>query len=211
MKKAKVDGKLRDIISSEDYYNNQAYYNKNKQIAVQWGDNLYPIRNRFDSTPGVYNTNVGTMFIPPKKNDKNYLANNIIDFDSVKTMAEMIEKNNTLKDIEKDILTTDSNNICIPNITDRDTPEMRVLKEAIIEKHIDLDKYEDRFNGNYSNDRRILLKDRISFSKLRDMLNILDIKGTLVLEDANSEVPNPMGKTLSIEITSSNSGDEQDD
>ena len=211
MKKAKVDGKLRDIISSEEYYSNQAYYNKNKQIAVQWGEMLYPMRNTTDNKPGVYNTNIGTMFIPPSCNNTNYSAKNIIDFDSVTSMAEMIAKNNTLKDIEKDILTTDSNNICIPNITDRDTPEMKVLKEAILEKKVDLDKYEDRFNGNYSNDRRILLKDRISFSKLRDMLNILDIKGTLILEDINSNVPNPIGKKLSIEITSSNSGDEQDD
>ena len=78
---------------------------------------------------------------------------------------------------------------------------MIAFKQAIIDKHIDLDKYEQRFGVNYNNDKRLLKKDSITFGKLRDMCNALDIKATIEFRDANPNVPNPIGRVITAEIT----------
>lgn len=46
---------------------------------------------------------------------------------------------------------TDKNIKFIPIVSNLDSPEMQRLKSAIIAKHIDLDKYSDRFGENYPN------------------------------------------------------------
>ena len=41
------------------------------------------------------------------------------------------------------------------------------------------------------------------------MCNALDIKATLTLEDQNSDVPNPMNTSISVEVTSANNDVEE--
>ena len=78
---------------------------------------------------------------------------------------------------------------------------MVALKEAIIAKHIDLDSYDYRFGqSNFPNDKRLLKKDSISLKKLVAYCNALDITATLTLKDANSDVPNPMGKEITYDL-----------
>ena len=88
---------------------------------------------------------------------------------------------------------------------------MKALKEAVTDKHIDLDKYEPRFGSNYNNDKRIFNKPNISLAMLVRMCNALDIKATLTLEDQQmpdgAETPNPIGRTISVELTSTDGGD----
>ena len=50
-------------------------------------------------------------------------------------------------------------------------------------------------------------------SKIRNHCNALDIKCTMILEDANPNVPNPMGRTIVIDVTGGNrtEGDESDE
>ena len=78
---------------------------------------------------------------------------------------------------------------------------MKAMKEAINLKHIDIDKYEPRFGPNFNNDKRLLKKDSITFRKLKDVCEALDMKATLKLEDANPNVPNPIGKKIAIDLT----------
>ena len=90
---------------------------------------------------------------------------------------------------------------------------MTALKQAVTQKHIDLDKYEPRFGANYANDRRIFVKPDISMKMLVRMCNALDIKATLTLEDQDSdlgEIPNPMKNSISVELTSRSSEAEEE-
>ena len=74
------------------------------------------------------------------------------------------------------------------------------LKKAIIQKHIDLDKYEQRFGDNYNNDRRLLEKDNITLTKLKTFAKALDMKLTLTFEDNGKNVPNPIGEPIRVTV-----------
>ena len=113
-----------------------------------------------------------------------------------------------VKELERDILTS-PDNIYVPPEDKNDSPAMKALKEAVIDKKIDLDKYEPRFGSNYNNDKRIFNKQNISLPMLVRMCNALDIKATLTLEDQNSDVPNPMNTSISVEVTSANNDVEE--
>ena len=96
---------------------------------------------------------------------------------------------------------TSPDNITVPNISSLDSPEMRGLKEAIIAKHIDFDKYSDRFGSNFANDKRILKTNSITQKMLKRILRNIDVKATLILEDTSPNVANTMGKKIEIDIT----------
>ena len=108
-------------------------------------------------------------------------------------------KQNKLKNAERTILTTPEN-IFVPVIRDDDSPEMVGLKEAVIAKEIDIDKYQARFGSNYSNDKRLFNDKSITLSKLKTMFKALDMKGTLIIEDLNDDIPNPIGKKIVIDL-----------
>lgn len=207
IKKGKVNGKLMDILTPDEYYAKMDIYDPN-YTAIEYEGILYPIKNNktFDQ-PGYYDEGPIEFYIKPDEKDiSNYSAKNIIDFSDIKDMKEMMEKTKTLKNIEKDIL-TGSDNIYAPVIGENDSPEMVALKTAIIEKHIDIDAYAPRFNI-YNNDKRLLKKSDITLVKLRTMMNALDIKGTLILEDKSPDVPNPIGRVISVDL---NKGEDEDE
>ena len=88
---------------------------------------------------------------------------------------------------------------------------MKALKQAITDKHIDLDKYESRFGPNFNNDKRLLRKNSITFGKLRSICDALDIRVTISIEDSAPDVPNPIGRTIIADITGDNMSLESDD
>ena len=77
---------------------------------------------------------------------------------------------------------------------------MKGMKEAVIAKNIDLDKYEHRFGSNYNNDKRLFNKNNISLPMIKRLSKALDMKATLILEDASPDVPNPIGKKIVIDV-----------
>ena len=73
-----------------------------------------------------------------------------------------------------------------------------VIEEAVMRK-IDRNSPTITCYGN-ANDKRLLKKDSISLKKLVAYCNALDITATLTLKDANSDVPNPMGKEITYDL-----------
>lgn len=206
--KAKIDDHIYDIVNFDDYMSNKEKYKSNYTAVIE-KDTIYPIRGKNDTRPGLYPDTVICKFINPDETEKEmYDIKNVIDFSNVGNIKEIIEKQNKLKSAENSILTT-VDNVFIPKIDENDSPEMVGLKEAIIAKEIDLDKYEQRFGANYNNDKRLLAKNTITMSKLKTMLNALDIKATLILEDKSAEVPNPIGKQIVVDLTSSEVEEEE--
>ena len=128
---------------------------------------------------------------------------------NAESLKEAIELQDRLHSAEREILTTVDSVFC-PRITDADTPEMKGLKEAVTAKHIDLDKYEQRFGPNYNNDKRLFNRDSITMSKLKMMLNVLDMKGTLIIEDKADDVPNPIGRKIVVDLTENGYDDSEE-
>lgn len=200
LEKAKIGEAIYDLISVEEYYANPSLYGKYAAVRGP-GGYVYPIRNKTDNRPGYYPSGGLDFYKQPLFSESEmYSEQNVINFHDATTLKEIIQTQQKLNSAERSILTT-VDNLFVPEIGDNDTPEMAAVKQAIIDKHIDLDKYEARIGPNYNNDKRLLKKSSMTFGKMRGLLNALDIKATLTLEDAGPNVPNPIGRTIVADIT----------
>lgn len=201
VQKANINGFMYDVINTEEFYQNPDFYT-NKYTALRPGDGyIYPIRTRNEQGPGFYVTGGLDFFVIPMGEQCNtFSQQHVIDFKEPHNYAEYMLAQQKFMSAERSILTT-IDNVFAPDIGDNDTPEMKAVKQAINDKHIDLDKYESRFGPNYNNDKRLLRRDSITFGKLRSICDALDIKATIILEDANPDVPNPIGRIITAEIT----------
>ena len=211
LKKASIQGKMVDVISYETLQNNRDLYSSGPvAIEAEHNGNKYILPYNPDAahqsldTPGVYkisqNADIDVFVYPDNKYQEQEYQPEVIDFGNSKNIQEYIEKRDRIKDIEKDILTS-PDNIFRPPLNDHDSPEMRGLKEAIIAKHIDIDKYADRFGENFPNDKRKMKDDKITLFLLKRMCETLDMKAELIISDVSPEVPNPIGYQIHINIT----------
>ena len=202
-----IENKLYEVVSLTDYVKNPDIYLQG-HVAVDVGrDMIYPVIPQNSQQPGVViKKDAPFMFVvQPEQNQDQYQKEAIINYGDAKTYKEFAETHKVVRKLEKDVLTT-PDNIFAPQVDPEDSPAMTALKEAVCSKHIDLDAYESRFGSNYNNDKRIFNKNNISLTMLKRMCNALDIKASLTLEDQTlpygEDVPNPMGKSITIELTS---------
>lgn len=212
IKKAKLGEQIYDVVTVEEFNRNAEFY-KTVPTAIDGKDGyLYPVRsNSNDNRPGFIDDQTMQFFNPPIGRDcVTYSARNLIDFSQAGSIKEIIETQERLSDAERQILTT-VDNVFIPPHLPEETPEMGAIKDAIISKSIDIDKYEYRFGSNYNNDKRILKKDRITFDKLRSTCKALDMRASLIIEDQNPDVPNPIGKIIQVCITDGFDNNNQDE
>ena len=200
MKKAEIDGRLYNIASMDDFTDHPDLYTP-KFTAIERPECLLPIRNRTtDTGPGIYYQPGAMVAIVEKPdNTAEYSLDKIIDFTNPKSIGEVFEKQQIIRDIQDEIMTTSDNVLCL-KIGDKDTPEMRALKTAINLKRIDTKQYEDRFD-QFQNDMRLLKGNSITLGKLISISNALDISADLTLRDRDSNTPNPINQTIVIDLT----------
>lgn len=205
-----INGRLYEVINMKDYIGNEDAYLAGYTAIDDGMGHIYPIVPFTSTDAGVRYRKSAPVFFAnvPEGTAEEYNADKVIDYSKANTYKQFVETQNMVKELERDILTS-PDNIYVPPEDQNDSPAMKALKEAVIDKKIDLDKYEPRFGSNYNNDKRIFNKQNISLPMLVRMCNALDIKATLTLEDQSGEVPNPMNNTISVEITSANSNEEE--
>ena len=204
MKKAKINNNFVSVISLDVYRSNPDIYDTNC-TAIEFEDLgvVLPVIGKTDKSVGV-SVNPSSLFcrvnMPDDKSLPDYSTDNIIDLSKTKDMAELMRQQEVIKDIEYDMLTT-VDNVFQPKIGENCSPAMKALKTAVNEKGIDINKYAYRFGSNFNNDKRQYNKDTISMQMLERQCNGLDIKATLILEDASDDVPNPIGHKIIVELT----------
>ena len=216
LRKIAIDGMMYDVVSIDEYTRNPHLYTQFIALTVGNGF-VYPIRSKYDDRPGAKNLPgayiIGGIiyFINPSTNHQieEYSESRMIDFGAAEDLRGYIQTKQRLASAERSILTS-IDNVFMPEICENDTPEMVALKQAILDKHIDLDKYEPRFGPNYNNDKRLLKKNSITFGKLRSICDALDMKATITFEDANPDVPNPIGRIITAELTGESMSIEED-
>ena len=201
-----INGRLYEVVSLQEFQNNPDAYLAGYTAVEDGFGYVYPVQNSTSFEPGLrFRQNCPVQFFNvPEGEEDNYSADKVIDYGKAKNIKELIETQDMVKELEKNILTS-SDNIFIPAEDPNDSPAMKALKEAVTNKKIDLNKYEPRFGANFNNDKRIFSKENISLPMLVRMCNALDIKATLTLEDKNRDVPNPINKSISVEITTEDS------
>ena len=207
-KKKRIGDKIYDVASLEEYTQfKDAFIPQYTAIHDTDTGLVLPIKNRYDQGPGiVIGHGIAYVDEPDADEVEVYLDTDIIDFDNCKSIHDMMANQNIVRTLERDILTS-PDNIFTPKIFDDDSPEMKALKTAVLEKRIDLDKYEPRFGANYNNDKRLFNKNTISLSMTKRLCEALDIKATLILEDKSPDVPNPIGRTIKVDLTGGVPGD----
>lgn len=205
MKKSKIAGKFMSVVSLDTYRANPDIYNSNC-TAIELDDLgvTLPIIGKNDTSVGIAVSTGNALFdkinMPPDEELDKYSIDNMIDLSKAKDMAELMRQQEIIKDIEYEMLTT-VDNVFQPKIGENCSPAMKALKTAVIEKGIDINNYADRFGSNFNNDKRQYNKDTISMQMLERQCNRLDIKATLILEDASDDVPNPIGRKIIVELT----------
>lgn len=201
--KIRIGNTLYDVVSYAEFVaNKDVYLGYIGSVAVARGDGLiYPLRHPHDPRPGCFVQGPIVTFRPPYGNDTAmYSEVNQINFSNAKSYGDVIRAQEELNRSERAILTS-IDNVTVPEISTNDTPAMKALKQAIIAKHIDLDKYDYRFGAdNYPNDKRLLRRDSITLPKLKAYADALDIDITMILADKSPDVPNPMGKSITVKI-----------
>lgn len=207
MKKIKMGKTIRDVISHDEYIRRS---NMNPQLsneladdtAVEMNGHVYPINRQYSpNTVGLWDGGQVLVYSRPEDqiNLPDYDARNIIDFENVGSLRESIERQAELEKAERSILIS-PDNIFAPIIKDTDNPEMKLLKEAVTRKRIDIDAYKPRFGSDFNNDKRLFEQPSITIFKLKKMCDNFDIKCSIVLEDKKN-APNPIGEKLVAYIT----------
>lgn len=198
-----INGKIYEIVKPDEY---NSSIHDDKTTVIQKGEVLYPIRTENDTGPGLYETPGSPIAIfkePTKEELSSYQVtqDNVIDFANIQNMSEYIDAQIELRNMERSILTT-PDNIFVPPVRDDDKPAMRGLKEAVIKKGIDIDKYGPRFGANFANDKRLFKGNDITLAKLMAIGENLDMKCTLIIEDASPDIPNPIGEKIVVNLMS---------
>lgn len=201
MKKVKIGNKMLDVVDYDEYIQNKSMYN-NSSTAIEFMDSeyVYPIRTQTDTRPGMYSRGAINEFVQPEPYQTEYNRSNVIDMSNTQSITELIDKQDKLRDLEREIL-TNPDNITVPDISELDSPAMRGLKESIRSKNMDIDKYQDRFGEAFANTKRNLKAHDITLFMLNRFTKGLDIKCTLIFEDRNDNVANPMGKKIEIDLS----------
>jgi len=208
MKKAKIGRRILDVIDESEFIrrsslNPDIVASLAEDTAIEKDGHVYPVTKQYSKdVTGV--TDLGKVLLyslaEQDKSADEYKVENVIDFENVKSLQESISKQNQLMSAERTILVSPEN-IFTPVIKEEDTPEMKLLKQAICLKGIDLDNYKQRFGSDYNNDRRLFEQNSITFFKLKRLAEIMDMNVSLSLEDKPG-APNPIGEKLTIQITS---------
>ena len=209
MKKMKIGKCLYSVMDVSEYGELDPELTNPKTTAIELGNGVVlPMKTNYiankSTEPGIYDldkddTMASIIIKPSEQNLPEYSSENIIDYSNPSTIKDIIEKNELVRNIEKEIL-TNKDNILDLNISDKDTPEMKATKTAINAKQVDKKAYETRFD-QYQNDMRLLKGHKITLPKLVSICEKFDISATLILEDKNDDVPNPIGNKIVVSLT----------
>ncbi len=223
LRKAKINGKSSDIISMQTLNDNRAIYhdpNISAPVAVECdkgnGDvyflPYYPGGSYNTNKPGVYpvdiNHGIDYIVYPEKDEADKYQPDRIVDFRHIESIQDYLDVQREAEELQNDIV-SNPDNIFVPPLLENDTPEMRVLKEAVIAKRIDIDKYQDNFGDNFPNDKRKFFDNKITLYLLKRDCECLDMKAELVISDASKDVPNPLGREIRVLLTSDKTNPEE--
>ena len=154
VKRTVSNGKIYEMVDLEEYGNHPEKYLGRSDVGIIVEDKehdvdlILPLRDSYNGnpiTPGVYNAGcIDFTIMPDQASYKKYIPGKTVSLSNKMDAKQIIESGEALSRLDEPFITTPDNITVVP-ITSMDEPEMRALKTAINEKHIDLDKYANRF------------------------------------------------------------------
>lgn len=201
--KAFINGAVYDVISIEEFYTDPMKY---KGACVTYENYILPVRSSYETRigyyPGIFYGRISDGVILPETewDKKAYSIDHLVDFQNITDIRQVMDAQRKIES-DQAIYLTSSDNIFQPNIDPvTDTPLMLGLKQAVLAKQIDINRYQSRFGADFNNDRRKFAQPRISIDKFITIARNLDMKATVIIEDASENVPNPIGHKIVIDL-----------
>lgn len=209
-----MNGKRFNVYSEEQLFKYKSDLLQDDQSAIEIKNGeesiILPIRSDSSKSdkPGVYinekNPFAFLCYPTTEEEKETYIPakDHIVDWREPNTMQELADLKDQLNKTMNQYLETDteSGNVFRPPLLENDTAEMRALKHCIIAKNIEIDKYAERFGVNFPNDKRKMKDSEITSFLLKRTCTNLDIEVDMVFRDASPDVPNPMGKTVRVNL-----------
>lgn len=194
--KAFIDGRIYDVIEQKDFgwvsYNGDA-------LAVNMGNYILPVRNTSQVVkPGIYFDGIFWYPVYPRDDNEalDYSTVHLAYFVSASTFKDVVAAKEKLEKDEFNHL-VNSSNVFTPVIDPvNDKALILGLKMAVTEKQCDINRYAEKFGPDFNNDRRKFNGNDITAAKYSSISGNLDIRTTLIIEDMNPNVANPMGKRI---------------
>ena len=220
-KRCVMNGVMMNIMSYDDYAKSSKFADSStgiervttsgKTIVLPYKGNL-PSNISTPTVPRIYNMGpVDMVVMPNTEEEDDYVPTKVVEFDNTDGIRKVLESQAQLSKLAEPWITS-PDNITFVSIGESDRPEVVGLKTAINEKHIDIDKYAGRFGENFPNDKRQLRNESMTLKMVERFGNNLDMEVVLVFRDKNPNVPNPIGREISVSLTDgySNDDDEQE-
>lgn len=235
-----------DVVEAERFFSATAAYPIDRTALLFSGhyfgqtlmpDFILPFRSATDykaGLPGIYGVDPirpGPMFtwIVPFTFDQfgqiisydpAYMREAMTDLSDVKSMRDIIAADRKYKQEEFSRLAAGAS-VTQLIIGTGDAPETAVFKHAINSKHIDMDKYKNRFiGGTYQNNKRMLSRsvdldsendpdntatNSITIKKMVEMSHALDMNVYIIIDNSDPNVVNPMPGPIMIDVTNGDS------
>lgn len=202
--KAFIDGVMYDVTIPSNFHNQPELYDGQK-TAVNVNNYVIPIRNtKYNpNSIGMYPGPIFDRYVMPETQEEQeiYSESHMANYNNVTKLQELVEEQNKVNVDQMMFLTTPDNIFKPPIDNLKDEPLMIGLKQAVIDKNIDINKYQSRFE-QFSNDRRKFKLNKISLDKFVSFARSLDMKATVIIEDASPDVPNPIGHKIIVDLVS---------
>ena len=151
--KAVANGQVYEVITYDEYCENMNRYLGRSDIGIMFDHGndekvILPLRSEYVEkpiSPGVYNAGpIDFINMPDESVAQKYIPNKIISISNLDDVQDIIKSGEEIKRLDEPFITTPDEITQIP-INIEDQPEMKALKMALNEKHMDIDKYANRF------------------------------------------------------------------
>ncbi|MBR6289159.1 MAG: hypothetical protein IKR19_07490 [Acholeplasmatales bacterium] len=218
VEKASVEGKVYDVLDYNEYAEHFENNKERSDIAIKEEYNgqtlVLPYRGKYPAggpiSPGIYRAgSVDFIKRPDREYIHNFIPNKIVSMSNMSDIRDILKEAEEARKLDEPYLTS-PDNITTIKIGEDDQPEMRALKMAINAKHIDLDKYAGRFGANFPNDKRQLKGNNITLNIIKRYCENCDMEAILTLKDSRADVPNPIGKEITVSLTDVVPSDDND-
>lgn len=201
LNKAFIAGKIYNVIELNEITSEYIQY-YNGTLAVHYLNFILPVYMQPAIgnyiKPGVYFECIGyNIVIPYTEEDYDiYSDTHLACFGDAESFNDILQaKEKLYKDEYNHLISNDD--VFIPHMDQsQDTALMFAVKSAIAAKQCNINNYAERFGSDFNNDKRKFNGNSITAGKAESILSNTDVRVTLVIQDMNPNVANPIGKTL---------------
>lgn len=208
IRKVFIENRMLDVVSQEEYKRREEMNDKDllQDTCIEKDNMLFPVFQNpiYGRTlPYAVSTEWADLFFN-RDNVEGYESDKVIDLSNVNTTEEMIERQNQLRSSEIANLIANSGEVFSPVIREEDSTALKLVKECLTAKRINVNNYKSRFDSScdFSNTIRLLTNEdnhTISIQKMQLIGEKFDIDFKITASDKR-QAPNPMREKITKEL-----------